>query len=344
MLAHQAVRNAFLCLVPLSFLLLRFDLKRFGPGTRMTVIALGVGLLAASFEDHVIEGYGSSSDALALIQYDVAPATFPEELAAFMREAGIQGGIMNDGRWGGYLTWRLWPNCHVFVDSRHHLTEEMWPVFMASQNPDQRDAALEYAFKRWGIELTACRGPTFAAILPSSTQWQLLYKAGDQELYQHRRGRHATLNLNRTWRWLGAQRSYKAFERPLDLERLDREARDIGASRWLGAPFQRYRAQKARMLVSSPDRERKCLGLALQSTLQFDAGKYQEALATLQQILKQRPDDSTALYRTLLASLAIGDTSRALSTVDRIKSHPADLTVHQLRRVAAIYGMLSARR
>ena len=54
--------------------------------------------------------------------------------------------------------------------------------------------ALDTAFQRFGFELALLRAP-LVRIQPIGGAWQLLYKAGPQELYQHREGRHAVHNL-----------------------------------------------------------------------------------------------------------------------------------------------------
>ena len=108
-LSQQAVRNAFLCIVPLAFMLRRLDSARVGPRTRRLLAVASLCLLLAAFHDHVVAGYGGIGEAAVLVADDLAPQTFPIELADFMQEAGIEGGVLNDGRWGGYLIWRLWP-------------------------------------------------------------------------------------------------------------------------------------------------------------------------------------------------------------------------------------------
>jgi hypothetical protein len=156
-LSHQAVRNAFLCIVPLAFMLRRAAPALAQARARRLTILVALCLLLAAFDDHVLRGYGGVEEAWELAHQDLAPATFPEQLTEFMQEAGIEGGMLNDGRWGGYLIWKLWPRSHVFVDTRHDLTSEMWPVFMASHSPGTRPQAMREAFQRWRVELPSCR-------------------------------------------------------------------------------------------------------------------------------------------------------------------------------------------
>jgi hypothetical protein len=58
-------------------------------------------------------------------------------------------------------------------------------------------------------------------------------------------------------------------------------------------------------------------------------------------MLQQRPDDSMALYRMLLAAVAIEETPRAASVLSRLKSYPQLLTPHQLGRLTVIDSFLN---
>jgi hypothetical protein len=327
-LSQQAVRNAFLCLVPLAFMLRRRSPALDSVRVRRLLAACSLCLLLAAFHDHVVEGYGGVHEAAELIREDLAPNTFPVELAEFMRDAGIEGGALNDGRWAGYLIWRLWPKVLMFVDSRHDLTPEMWPVFLAAQMPGTRPAAMEQAFRRWGIELATFRGPTFPLVRPPPN-WRLLYKAGDQELYQHVGGRHAETNVARAMTWLTA-RAQKPAE---DLSAL---ATQVGGEHWLRAPYQVYRGHEAQRLLASQRLEDVTRGLALQAALLFDAGRHAQALATLKLLLARQPANTRAAYQALLASLALGDHVEARQWFAVLQERRAELSPPQRNRLLAI--------
>jgi hypothetical protein len=333
-LAQQAVRNAFLCLVPLAFMLRRCA-PAHGERTRKLLALAALCLLLAAFHDHVVEGYGGVDEAIALIGEDLAPQTFPVETADFMREANIEGGVLNDGRWGGYLIWRLWPRTHVFVDSRHDLTPAMWPVFLAAHSPGSRAAAMEQAYRHWGIALSLFRGPTFALVRPPLT-WQLLFKAGDQELYQRLDAPNAALNMQRAQRWLAA----RAPQPGADLTQL---ALQVGAQRWLRAPYQIQREHKARELLRSRLAEDVQRGLSLQAELLFDAGRYAQALPLLEGLLARTPGDTKAAYKALLAALATGDQLAAQRWLPVLRQRRAQLSGPQRDRLRAIEQAMAAR-
>lgn len=303
-LSQQAVRNAFLCLVPLCALLMRTALR--SPRLRY---ALGCVLLLVAFHDHVIEGYGGIAEAAHIIQDDLAPDAFPEQLVTFMAEAQIEGGAINDGRWGGYLIWKLWPKVHVFADTRQDFSAAMWPVFLASQRSDTRPAALTEAFRRWRLELAIFRGPTFPLIAPPPA-WQLLHKAGDQELYQHRDGAHALENTRRAREWL-------------------RVHGDVGTERWLAA-HRRERDEAARLQATGDP----LAGLLLESKLLFEAGAYREVLRIVNRGLALSPNNPQLLYRAAVSAYASGDRASAAGALRRLQ--PDALTTAQRARVAVL--------
>ncbi|MDB4991027.1 MAG: hypothetical protein JWN04_6205 [Myxococcaceae bacterium] len=337
LLSQLTVRNAFLCLVPLCFMLVRFG-SALPRRTQRLVGALALMLLLVAFTDHVIAGYGGVAEVVETIEDDLAPQAFPVELAAFMREAQIEGGILDDGRWGGYLIWELWPRCHVFVDTRHDLTEEMWPVFLASHVPQTRPAAMTLGFQKWGLELAVFRGPTFPAVI-GPPEWLLLYKAGDQELYQHRAGAHAASNLARGRAWLGTRASAAVLEADYA-----RAATEVGASVWLAAPAQRRLRARAELQRHSPLAADRNDGLFTESELSFDAGRYQEAYRLLGQLVFLDPPSALALYRYALAAFAVEQPARASWALDQLRERTGELSKLQLGRLAVLDETLRSKK
>lgn len=336
-LSQHAVRNAFLCLVPLCFLLLPRPLVAAArtARTQRLVFLLGLALLVVAFHDHVVVGYGGTGEVVEVISDDLAPNAFPEELATFMREAELEGGSLNDGRWGGYLIWQLWPRVHVFVDTRQNLTAAQWPIFLTSQHAETRPAAMDEAFQRWGLELAIFRGPTFP-LLVAPDAWQLLYKAGDQEVYQHRAGKHAQHNRERAARWLDG----KARSLHLTASQ-DARASEVGAAVWLAAPPRRRMLAKLSRLQNSSDAGDAVEALSLESQLAFDSGRYAEALPTLERLLSVRADDLRALYRVALVSYATGAQDRSRAALRQLAARQHELSSAQKGRLAILERALA---
>jgi hypothetical protein len=345
-LAHQAVRNAFLCLLPLAFLLRRLaqawsagevaGRRRRAGQVASVLAALLVGI---GFEDAVLFGYGSLARARVLFPSDLAPATYPEFTARFLREAGVEGGILNDGRWGGYLSWLLWPRCGTFVDSRHDLTPEMWPIFLRSHDPLARPPMMARAFARYGTELSAFRAPTFPAHVPDAG-WMLLWKAGDEEIFQHERGAHAVANVARLRRWLASRGVAEAAQLPI--RALGEASTRIGARAWLAAPMQRLRRRDARREQASPDPGTRERGLREEGAMLWQAGLYPEAARLLERALALDPEDAKARHFAALSYFAAGQFEEARAHLAVLLPLQARLTPVQRGRMAHLARALEA--
>jgi hypothetical protein len=345
-LAHHAVRNAFLCLLPLAFVVRRraqmwsaaeAAVRRRGAGQVASVAAAL--LLAISFEDAVLHGYGSLERARTIFASDLAPATYPEFTARFLREAGVEGGILNDGRWGGYLSWLLWPRCGTFVDSRHDLTPEMWPIFLRSHDPLQRPQMMARAFAGYGTELSAFRAPTFPTLRPDPG-WHLLFKAGDEEIFQHERGAHAAANVARLRRWLAARGVADAGT--LSPDALGEAAARIGARLWLAAPMQRLKLRDARREQASADAATRVHGLREEGATLWQAGLYAEAARVLARGLVIDPEDAKARHFLALCLFASGDADGARAQIPSLTRLQARLTPVQRGRIAQLARALDA--
>jgi tetratricopeptide (TPR) repeat protein len=200
----------------------------------------------------------------------------------------------------------------VFVDTRHHLTEAMWPVFLRSHRPLERPAAMEEAFRRWGVELAVFAGPTFPLVL-APPEWQLLYKAGEQEVFQRRGGAHADANLRRAraaLRRLGADPG-----RDGDGSALARAATEAGARSWLAHPYQRRRAGRAQRALAAAAPAERARGHRIRGDLLLRAGSYARAAADFEQAAALVPDDARSRYHAALAHFARGDAERARASI-----------------------------
>jgi hypothetical protein len=295
-LSQLAVRNAFLCLLPVVFMLRRAGARGFSRRAAGLASAGACALALIVAHDVFVRSLGGIGAARALYRADLMPNTYPEQAGAFLEGARIEGGIFNEGQWGGYLIERCYPACHVFVDTRQNLTPEMWRVFLASRSAAQRPHALEYAFRTWGVELAVFRGPTFPLIVPPPT-WQLLFKAGDQEVYQHLGGAHAAGNLART----------RAFLRVGADADLALAATRVGAQVWLSSPTQRGLEGAAEVEIASASPTLRQHGHAAMGELLYRAGLYPRALAHFSAAEQLGPVSTSTLYFHALSCFAAGE-------------------------------------
>jgi hypothetical protein len=283
-------------------------------------------LIAA--EDALPYAYGGFARIRPLIALELAPSAFPELAADFVEQAELEGGIINDGRFGGYLIWRLWPRCHVFADSRHHFTPAMWPVFFATHDPLARTQGLDEALRRWQTELIMFRGPTFA--LGAPTRFRLLYKAGDQEVYQDLRGPHAAQNLERTRNWLAQQGV--AVPAEADAPQLPELALQLGAARYLALPYQQLRMREASGEGGQAQLER--------GQLAYEVGRYDAAARELELAMTRLPGDTRPVYAAALSHFYAGHDERALMLVRSLLRPSAGLDARKLRKLRLIASQL----
>lgn len=195
---------------------------------------------------------------------------------------------------------------------------------------------MEYAFRRWGIELSVYRGPTFPTILARG-RWQLLYKAGDQELYQHLDGEHARTNIVRARNWLAKH------AHPTDAGNADLSvsATLVGARRWLGAPAQRWLLDEARARIASDAAPERVRGLTTEAKLFYEAGLYEQSLARLHAVIEIGGDSADNLYRAALASYAVAKPDDARRFLADAHKHLSELTRPQIERLGVLQGSLA---
>jgi hypothetical protein len=321
-----------LSLLPLLFILQRTAAQA-SRRQRVLVVVCAVALLGVTAEDALLHSYGSAERVAEVLRYDLGPDTFPELASDFAHEAGLEGGLVNDGRWGGYLIWRLWPSMGVFADSRHHFTPDMWQIFRQTHDALQRPIGLDQAFTRYGTELAMFRGPTFPLGTPPN--FRLLYKAGDQELFQDLRGRHARSNVERTRRWLVGQGL--AVPEDAFAPEIPELARKLGAQRYLASAYPQLEAAQAQRELQ--DASAAIRGKAHQTLagLAYRAGEHAAAAVEFERAIAERPDDPVLRYQAAQNLFAAGDYPRAQPLLQAVLQTP--LSERQLRRAQAMLAL-----
>ncbi len=319
LLSHLSIRNAFLCFVPLVFVLKRFSLSeaaRRSP-SRLVGHAAALVLLAVNFHYLVIEAYTGAHRFLPVFARDLAPGAFPEHAARFLREAGIEGKLISEIGWGGYLEWHLWPRCHLFADTRQNLTPEMRELVEQTFNPLSRPRAMQAAADRWGIELALFNGPTFPLHLPGPG-WELLYKAGPEEVYQRSGGEHAEENRRLAARYL-RDRGISLPERP-GPARLRRAAIEVGARDWLLDTQRVWRQRRAWQDLRSPDERKRLRARKTRGYSMYLTGNYRAAISDLEAVARVDPRDATVRYRLAVCYFLTGRFGEAESSMKQLQA------------------------
>ncbi len=282
------VRSVYMLAVPLAFAL------RAVPSSaatvrwrRVAVLGAAAVLLAVSFDYAVLRPRGSLARALEMdVRFDLEPGAFPEQATAFLEGAGLDGGLVNEGRWAGYILWKRWPHNRVLFDPRHHFTPQQWPVYRALFDPLRRPWALEAAWKHWHIDLAVLREPVFPLLRPTAP-WELVYKAGRQEVWLRTGGRLDAPRRVAAVAWLRAHGATLP-ERPPP-EQLARAAVEVGARQWLQHPYWRERFAEADRLARSSNADERVRGLRRRGLLLYRAGLYAAARKDLEEVAPSAP-------------------------------------------------------
>lgn len=333
LLSQHAIRNVFLCLLPLLFMFRRRTRVELPRSASWSAALAAIVLFSLVFDGVVMRAFGGIARARELTRLDLMPGTYPEDAADFLADAHLHGGIFNEGKWGGYLVFRTWPDCHVFVDTRQNLTPEMWNVFLATLSAKQRTQALEFALRKWGVELAVFRGPTFP-LIAAPEHYQLLYKAGDQEVYQHRAGPNSAGNLQRA-------RNYLVSQGARIEEDLTVAATRIGSQHWLARPEQRRVAEHAQQLTRSSDPSTQGEGYVTLADLWYRAGLYARATEAFSEARTRGERAPRSLYFAALSSFALGDHERARMLSAQLRGSSIDaLSGRQRERLAMLNATL----
>ena len=201
----------------------------------------------------------------------------------------------------------------------------MWQVVRKSNDALDRLPAFEHAFMRWGIDLVVFRGPTFPLEVAPPT-WQLLFQAGDQEIYQRRGGLREGHNVRAAIAFLN-ERGAALPEDP-SAQELANAARRVGGEIWLSAPFQQRRL---RQLTARIQRAPSADALRARGSLLHRAGRYPEALADLAQAVTMQPRSAVLHYRHALAAFMAGDHVQARVALGRLSALPSQ-TLSRVQR------------
>jgi hypothetical protein len=325
-MAHLFVRAVFLAVFSLLWSvegLLQSSGERGSPRGRWWPWAVWAALVGVVVHYNAYFGRQGLAQVLHMaVHYDLEPRAYPEESAEFLRDAGLEGGVLNEGKWAGYLIWRTWPSCRYFADSRHHLTPEMWSIFQRLHHPTARREALDEGFARYGLGLAVLEGPAFPLRVPPP-EWELIYKAGPQEVYLRRDSEAARINRPRAVQWLAEQGI--GLGPDASSSTLQDAAIHVGAQQWLAHPWQREELARAQSLVSSAASHERARGHRAKGLLLFTAGLYAAALPELDASLEQEPNHLRALHAKMWCAFMLQDRATARQIADDLEPRSAEL-------------------
>jgi hypothetical protein len=118
------------------------------------------------------------------------PDHFPEPAVQFVRDHKVAGPMWNSSVYGGYLSWRLYPEHRVLIDGRTGWVHEPRVVALASRSEREPDAfrALDREF---GFQWAICRafeGEVFGLPLAADAAWTMVFWDDVSAVYVRRNG------------------------------------------------------------------------------------------------------------------------------------------------------------
>jgi tetratricopeptide (TPR) repeat protein len=122
---------------------------------------------------------------------------FPEKALQYLDRRDIRGRVYNTFQWGGYLTWRDFPERTAFVDGRGVLSRDLLEKHDLARN---RDRVLDYLHKKYDFEIALINYPNTPKFYStagspdidaglSSEDWSLVYWDDLALVYLKRNGR-----------------------------------------------------------------------------------------------------------------------------------------------------------
>ncbi len=107
--------------------------------------------------------------------FEWSPSVFPVEAATWLERNPQPGGMFNDINWGGYLTFRLWPEQKVFIDSQTDFYGEGFVRDYA--NLLGAPYGWEAALGKYNVKYLILRPSTPLALAAErSSGWQVSYR------------------------------------------------------------------------------------------------------------------------------------------------------------------------
>jgi len=130
-------------------------------------------------------------------QLGIEERLFPDKAVDFIEENELSGNLFNPSGWGGYLIWRCYPECRVFIDGRclvygERIYEEYGAIFRGEPRPsieERGKPAWENLLDRYRVNLALIdysgkrSRPNLRDRLYKSQDWRLLYWDDKSMLY-----------------------------------------------------------------------------------------------------------------------------------------------------------------
>lgn len=147
---------------------------------RSVALAVIVMLLAANLAT-MKQGKAWRKEAWA----EIDTAMNPYAVAEFLKSASLQGNLFNEYDWGGYLIWKLYPDCKFFIDGRNFnraVLEDYLKILKASLEEENGVPEYKQILERYRIDYVVQPNQMKSGLVQKIMKY-LLTEPGWQPIY-----------------------------------------------------------------------------------------------------------------------------------------------------------------
>ncbi len=277
LLSIKSCRFIFFAVIPL-FLMAKWWLfpRLKGHAEYYTRVAMGLLIvlgLMLSFEYNILIQQHGLRHAIANISRNHEAGRFPQKACDAMVEMGLHGRIFHYTEWGGYLLWRLYPDCRVFTDGRGNFTPAEMKDLVATHRIYEREQALETAWKKYHFDIVIFPPPMFPLLTWDHSKWIFIYGNSTAEVFL----RNSPANRQNIGRVLHYWRVMGLVFKGNDPRSFERAYLDMLSYRNFSQPAVQKRLKRANAMIESDNPKVRLEGLMDKGFIYFTARRYDTA-------------------------------------------------------------------
>ena len=258
---------------------------------RVALSILTVLALMLSYEYNVLLQRGGITSALADIKKD-HDERFPVKAANALVAMGIKGKIFHLTQWGGFLIWKLYPDCTVFTDGRGNFTPKEAKDLDYTHRPYERYWALERAWKRYHFDIVIFPPPMFPLLTWDPDKWVFIYGDSKAEVFL----RNTPENRENFKRVAKYWHVHGIIFPDTDLIKMQTAYLDVLSYEFFKAKKTQKQLRMARAKLQSKDPLVHVQGLKDMGFIYFTARRFETAAWFFKQVMNSRPDPISAAY------------------------------------------------
>ncbi len=311
-LATQTARFIYLDLVALAALAWRYRDLTFRwtrpHAVRWGLLALTLVLGWVSYDQSVVRERHGLVAAIRQMSVDQQPGAFPERATDTLVTMGIEGRVFHLSAWGGYLLYRLYPDCRVFSDGRGNFTERERDLMVLAHRTWERVEHLEGLYREFPFDLIIFPPPVFPLQGWDTSLWVRIYSGPDAEVFLRRSPENAD-NIDRAmqyWRLIGLR-----FD---GVEDFQDALRQMLAVRTLAEPVNAEGLALAEQMKGADIPATQATGWFRDGVIRFEAGQWGAAIPRLRRSLSFGMRHSTAALYLVWALTLDGRIDEARDT------------------------------